>query len=407
MQQNEIIKDFEIIANNDFAYLDSGATSQRPKQVLNAELYFYKKYNANPHRGSYSLSVLATQKFEDARQKVATFLNAKSSDEIIFTKNATESLNLVMQSYALSNLKKNDEIVLSIMEHHSMIVPAQMVCTKTGAKLKYMYINNNFELTKEEIDKKITKNTKIVGISYVSNVLGTINDIVYITKKAHSVGAIVVVDISQSIAHMPFDVQKFDADFVVFSGHKMFAPLGVGVLYGKQELLEKMPPFMLGGDMIEYVYEQETTFAPLPNKFEAGTQNAAGFYALGVAIDYINKIGYNTIQKIEREVECYALSQLKKLSFLEVYSTTNQNNRSSVISFNVKGVHAHDVATILDANNVFVRSGHHCAQPLLRFLGLQSTCRVSLSVYNTKKDIDKLVSALKVVYKTFKKYIKD
>lgn len=406
-KNNEIRNDFEILSKNNFAYLDTGATSQHPKQVVNAEASFYKKFNANPHRGSYSLSVLATQKLEGAREKIAKFINAKYNEEIIFTKNSTESLNLFMQSYALNNLTKNDEIVLSIMEHHSMIVPMQTASKKTGAKLNYIYLDNNFELNKEEIAKKITKNTKIVGISYVSNVLGTINDVEYITKLAHKVGAVVVVDASQSIAHMPLDVQKLDIDFAVFSGHKMFGPMGTGILYGKKALLEKMPPFLLGGDMIEYVYEQDTTFAPLPNKFEAGTQNAAGIYALGVAVDYINQIGYKKIQTIEDNLTSYALSKMKQLKFLEIYCTNNKENHSSVISFNVKGIHAHDVASILDKNGVFIRSGNHCAQPLLRYLGLESTCRVSLSIYNTKQDIDKLVDALNIVYKTFKKYIKD
>ena len=407
MENEKIRSDFEIITKNNFAYLDTGATSQRPKQVVDAEANFYKKHNANPYRGNYSLSINATQMFNEARHKIAKLINAKFDEEIIFTKNTTESLNLFMQSYALQNLNKNNEIVLSIMEHHSMIVPMQHASKKTAAKLKYIYLNNDFQLEKAEIDKKITKNTKIVGISTVSNVLGTINDVEYIIKKAHSVGAVVVVDLSQSIAHIPFDVQKTDADFVVFSGHKMFGPMGVGVLYGKKQLLEKMPPFLLGGDMIEYVYEQETTFADLPNKFEAGTQNAAGVVALGVAVDYINKIGYKKIQKIENELTQYCLKELKKLKFLDIYCTNDAEKHSGVISFNVKGIHPHDVSTILDKHNVFVRAGNHCAQPLLRYLGLDSTCRVSLSIYNNKQDIDRLIAALKDVYELFKKYIKD
>ena len=407
MENEKIRSDFEIIAKNNFAYLDTGATSQHPNQVIEAETNFYKKYNANPYRGTYSLSVNATTMFNEARHKVAKLINAKFDEEIIFTKNTTESLNLFAQSYAFNNLTQKDEIVLSIMEHHSMIVPMQYVSKKTGAKLKYFYINNDFQLDKDEIDKKITKNTKIVGISSVSNVLGTVNDVEYIIKKAHSVGAVVVVDVSQSIAHTPFDVQKTDADFIVFSGHKMFGPMGTGVLYGKKQLLEKMPPFLLGGDMIEYVYEQDTTFAGLPNKFEAGTQNAAGVVGLGVAVDYINSIGYKKIEEIENELTQYCLKELKKLKFLDIYCTKDSKKHSGVISFNVKGIHPHDVSTVLDKHNVFIRAGNHCAQPLLRFLKLDSTCRVSLSIYNNKKDIDMLIDALKYVYEVFKKYIKD
>jgi len=399
--------DFPILKNNKFSYLDSGATSQHPQSVLNDVISYYKKSNANPHRGSYSLSVKATELYEKAREGVKNFVNAKSSAEIIFTKNATESLNLIAYSYGLNNLKKGDEIVLSIMEHHSMIVPFQMVAQKTGATLKYIYLNDDFCLDEKEIEKKITKNTKIVGISTVSNVLGTKNDVKKIVEKAHSVGAIVVCDASQSIAHFPLDVQKLDVDFAVFSGHKMFAPLGIGVLFGKQSLLEKMPPFLFGGDMIEYVDEQNTSFAPLPQKFEAGTQNVGGAVGLLSAINYINEIGYKSIEKYEEHLTDYAYKSLTKLKFLEVYATKNKECRTAVLSFNIKGIHAHDVSSILDLNNVFVRSGNHCAQPLLKHIGLGSTIRASFSIYNTKQDVDNLVLALNEAYKKFKKYIKD
>ena len=280
MEINKFKDDFPILKNKDIAYLDSGATAQKPMQVINAIDEFYKNYNANVHRGAYSLSVEASEIYENTRAKIAKFINARHPEEIIFTKNATESLNLIAYSYGLENLKKDDEIVLSIMEHHSNLVPWQKVSKATDSSLKYMYINDNFELSDEEIESKITKNTKIVGITHVSNVLGTINNIEKIIKYAHKNGSIVVVDASQSIPHMKVDVQKLDADFLVFSGHKMLAPLGIGVLYGKKELLNKMTPFLMGGDMIEYVYEQETTFAPLPNKFEAGTQNVEGVIGL-------------------------------------------------------------------------------------------------------------------------------
>lgn len=398
-------KDFPIFENRDISYLDSGATSQKPQYVINAIEEFYKKFNANPHRGAYSLSLETTEQYENIREKIAKFINARNKEEIIFSKNASESLNLIAYSYGLSNLKQNDEVVLSIMEHHSNLVPWQFVTKQTNSILKYMYINNEFELSKEEIESKITDKTKVVGITHISNVLGTINNVKEIIKYAHKKGAIVIVDVSQSIPHTKVDVQDLDADFLVFSGHKMFAPLGIGVLYGKKELLNKMPPFLMGGDMIEYVYEQNTTYAPLPNKFEAGTQNVEGVVGLGAAIDYIESIGYETINKVEQEVTEYAVNELSKLNFIEMYVTPNKQNHSSVISFNVKGVHPHDVASILDVNGVCIRSGNHCAQPLLRYMGMDSTCRASFSIYNTKEDVDKLVDALNKTYKMFEKYI--
>ena len=403
---NTIKKDFPLLENENITYLDSGATTQKPIQVIKAVEEFYQKYNANPHRGAYSLSIEATEEYENTRTKIAEFINAKHREEIIFSKNATESLNLIAYSYGMDNLKKDDEVVISIMEHHSNLVPWQKVTKKTGSKLNYMYINDEFELTDEEIEDKITDKTKIVGITHVSNVLGTINNVKKIIKYAHKKGAIVIVDASQSIPHMKIDVQDLDADFLVFSGHKMLAPLGIGVLYGKKEILNKMSPFLMGGDMIEYVYEQDTTFAPLPNKFEAGTQNVEGVIGLGSAIDYIENLGYDKIQKIEKEVLSYAREELSKLDFLDLYITPNENNHSSVISFNIKGIHPHDVASILDSEGVCVRSGNHCAQPLMRFLGIDSTCRASFYIYNTKEDVDKLVSALNKAYDMFKKYIK-
>ena len=406
MLSEEIKKDFSILENSNLTYLDSGATTQKPKQVIDKIEEFYNKYNANPHRGAYSLSVEATNEYESARVKIAKFINASKPEEVIFSKNATESLNLIAYSYGLENLKKDDEVVISIMEHHSNLVPWQKMTKAKNAKLKYMYVNDNYEIPDEEIETKITKNTKIVGITYVSNVLGTINPVKKIIKQAHKMGAVVVVDASQSIPHMKLDVQELDADFVVFSGHKMLAPLGIGVLYGKKSILDKMTPFLMGGDMIEYVYEQETTFASLPNKFEAGTQNVEGVIGLAAAIDYIEKIGYEKIQEIEKEVVGYAKQELAKLDFLETYYTKNDENHMGVISFNIKGVHPHDTASVLDSYNVAVRSGNHCAQPLLRYLGKDSTCRASFYIYNTKKDVDNLVEALNKTYNMFKKYMK-
>ena len=406
MNVENIKKDFPLLENRNITYLDSGATTQKPIQVINAIEKFYKENNANPHRGAYTLSIEATEAYESTRQKIAKFINAKHPEEIIFSKNATESLNLIAYSYGMDNLKKDDEVVISIMEHHSNLVPWQKVTKATESKLNYMYINEEFELSDEEIETKITDKTKIVGIAHVSNVLGTINNVKKIIKYAHKKGAIVIVDASQSIPHMKIDVQDLDADFLVFSGHKMLAPLGIGVLYGKKEILNKMTPFLMGGDMIEYVYEQETTYAPLPNKFEAGTQNVEGVVGLGAAIDYIQNLGYDKMQELENDVLAYARQELSKLDYLTLYMTPNEKNHSSVISFNIKGVHPHDVASILDSEGVCVRSGNHCAQPLMRFLGIDSTCRASFYFYNTKKDVDRLVHALNKAYDMFKKFIK-
>ena len=306
MENNEFKKDFPLLVNDNIAYLDSGATTQKPMEVIEKIKKFYEEINANPHRGAYSLSIQATKEYETARDRVAKFINAKNREEVIFSKNATESLNLIAYSYGLYNLQENDEVVLSIMEHHSNLVPWQSVTKKTKSKLKYMYINSEFEIPDEEIEQKITDKTKIVGITHVSNVLGTINNIEKIIKYAHKKGAIVIVDASQSIPHFKIDVQELDCDFLVFSGHKMLAPLGIGVLYGKREILEKMSPFLMGGDMIEYVYEQNTTFAPLPNKFEAGTQNVEGVVGLGAAIDYIERIGcYRLCYSRAKKVRLY------------------------------------------------------------------------------------------------------
>ena len=343
-------KDFPIFNNNSVVYLDSAATSQKPQCVLDSVKNFYTSSNANVHRGVYKLSANATKQYEEARYEISRFINASKDEEIIFTKNATEALNLLAYSYGLENVEEGEEIVLSIMEHHSNLVPWQKVAKLKKATLKYLYVNNNYEIDESELNK-ITSKTKIVSITAVSNVLGTVNDVDKIVKKAHEVNAKVIVDLSQSISHKQFDAKKSDVDFAVFSSHKMYGPLGVGVLYGKQELLNKMSPFLMGGDMIEYVYEQETTFASLPNKFEAGTQNVAGIVGLAGAIKYIKSVGYNNIEKHEKELLKYAMEELKKLEFVEVYATNNLDNHVGVISFNIKGVHPHDVSSILDMQN--------------------------------------------------------
>lgn len=391
---NEFKKDFPIFENKKISYLDNGATTQKPIMVLDKVNDFYKTMNANHRRGKYDLSIEATKIYEIARKKIATFINSASEKQVIFTKNATEALNLIAYSYGMNNIKENDEIVISIMEHHSNLVPWQYVVRKNSGKLNYMYINDNYELTEEEINQKITSRTKIVGITAISNVLGTINPVKKIIEKAHKEGAIVVLDATQSILHQRLDVQELDVDFVAFSGHKMLAPLGIGILYGKKELLEGIQPFLMGGDMIEYVYEQNTTFADIPNKFEAGTQNIGGVIGLSAAVDYIRHVKYETIAKIEKELTHYLVSRLKELDFIDIYATSNEENLASIVSFNLKNIHSHDVSTVLNSKGVCIRVGSHCAQPLLRFLNIDSTCRVSMCFYNDKNDIDNLIDGL-------------
>ena len=391
MNPETIRKDFKIFENRNITYLDSGATAQRPYQVINAVEEYYNKNNANPHRGTYDLSIDSTEEYDKARRKVAEFINAKRPEEIVFTKNATEALNLIANSYGLENLQKDDSVVISIMEHHSNIVPWQKVTKLKEAKLEYLYINDNYEITEEEINKKINKNTKIVSITQISNVLGIKTPLDKIIKAAHNVGAIVIVDGSQSVPHIKIDVQEMDADFFVFSGHKLMAPMGIGVLYGKYNLLNKLSPFLMGGDMIEYVYEQETTFAKPPTKFEAGTQNIGGAVGLASAIEYLENIGMKQVEELEEELLHYAKEQFNKLDFIDMYAPKENENQIGVISFNIKDVHPHDTATILSSYGVCVRAGDHCAQPLIRFLNLPATCRASMYIYNTKEDIDKLI----------------
>ena len=401
MTTSDIRKDFPILENLDIAYLDSGATTQKPIQVIEKVEEYYKNLNANPHRGAYDLSILATKVYDESKEKVAKIINAKSQDEIIYTRNSTESLNLIAYSYGMNNIKKGDKIVISIMEHHSNLVTWQNVCKKTGATLEYMYTNDNYELSDEEINNKIVQGVKIVAVTQVSNVLGTINDVKKIAKRAHAIGAIMVVDAAQSAPHMKIDVQDIDTDFLVFSGHKMFSPMGIGILYGKKEILDEMQPFNLGGDMIEYVYEQKTTYAETQMKFEAGTQNVNGAVGLATAIDYLNNIGMENVEKMESELLKYAYTEMSKLDFIEIYGPKNVEKRAAVIAFNVKNVHPHDVSTILNNHKVCIRSGHHCAQPLMKYLGVPSCCRASFSIYNNEEDIDKLIEGLLKVKEVF------
>ena len=379
-------------------YLDNGATTQKPESMIQAMCGYYGGCNANPHRGAYALSIEATDIYENTRERVRRFINAPKAEEIIFTKNATEALNLVAYSYGRTKLGPGDEILLTIAEHHSNLVPWQETAKATGAKLNYIYLEPDGNLSQKDIETKITPRTKVMAVTHVSNVLGLVNPVRDIADRAHNAGAVVVVDGAQSVAHMAVDVQALGADFFAFSGHKMLSPMGIGVLYGRRELLSAMPPFLTGGDMIEYVSEQETTFAELPAKFEAGTQNVGGAAGLTAAIDYLEKLGFDRIAAIEQELLNYALPQLKALPYVELYGCdTTRNNKTGIITFNVKDVHPHDVSTILDAEGVAVRGGHHCAQPLMTYLGQNATCRASFYFYNTQDDIDRWIAALKKV----------
>ena len=399
---NEYLRDFPILQTKmngrPIVYLDNGATTQKPETVIRAVADYCTYCNANPHRGAYELSVKATDIYERARVRTQQFIGAARPEEVVFTKNATEALNLVAYSYGLANVREGDEIVITISEHHSNIVPWQFVAKSRGAVLKYIYLGEDGNLSEVDIAQQITERTKIVAVTQVSNVLGLVNDVRAVADRAHAVGAVVVVDGSQSVPHIKVDVQAMDADFFAFSGHKMLSPMGIGVLYGKYNILDAMPPFLFGGDMIDYVGEQETTFAELPAKFEAGTQNVSGASGLIAAIDYLDKIGFDRIETIERDLLSYALPQLRELPFVELYGCdSTRGNKTGIITFNVKDVHPHDVSTILDSYGVAIRAGHHCAQPLMRYLGQNATCRASFYLYNTHEDIDQFIAALKKV----------
>lgn len=394
LESTNNIKDKFPILNSSLVYLDSAATTQKPKEVIDTISNYYKEINSNPHRGSYTISVLSTKAYEKAREKVKKFINSDYLEEVIFTKGSTEALNLIAYSYGLNNINEGDEILVSISEHHSNLIPWQQIAKIKKANLKYFYINSNYKNDLDHIKSKITAKTKLVCIAHVSNVIGMINPVKEITKLAHEVGALVVVDAAQSIAHLKVDVKNMDCDFLVFSGHKMFAPMGIGVLYGKKNILDKMPPFLFGGDMIEYVYEQETTFAKLPSKFEGGTQNIEGAIGLAKAIDFIEDIGIDNIRNHEISLLKYAFKELSKLEYVKILSPMD-DMVSGAISFTVDSIHPHDLATILDSKGICVRAGNHCAQPLMRYLNINSTLRASFSIYNTKEDIDKLIEGLK------------
>ena len=387
-------KDFPLLRESPLIYLDNSATTQRPECVLKACETFYQNYNANPLRGIYALGQEATERYEEARESVRKFLNASSTEEIIFTRNATESLNLVAYSYGLSHLKPGDEIVVSILEHHSNLLPWRYVAKKTGAALKYLECELDGKITEEQISSVFSEKTKLVAITMLSNVLGCRTPLDAIVKEARKSGAAVVVDAAQSVPHMAVDVQRIDADFLAFSGHKMFGPMGIGVLYGKKKLLLEMEPFLLGGEMIQSVTREEVQWAQLPHRFEAGTVNAAGAWGLKAAIEYIGRIGYETIAERERKLTAQALEGLHKIPHIQIQGSDKAEEHLGILSFTLEGVHPHDVSSILDADGIAVRAGHHCAQPLLEHLNVSATTRISLAFYNTPEEIDAFLKSI-------------
>ena len=389
-------KDFpildQIVNDEPLVYLDNAATTQKPRQVLGAITDYYEKDKANVHRGVHTLAEQATAAYEAARERVRSFIHAASTKEVLFTRGTTTGLNWVA-SYAESVLQPGDEVLISVMEHHSNIIPWQEACQKTGARLVYAYLKDGM-LDLADFQSKLTEKTRFVALAHVSNVLGVVNPIKEIAGLVHQIDALLVVDGAQSVPHMEIDVQDLDVDFFAFSGHKMLGPTGIGVLYGKEKLLNQMPPVEFGGEMIDFVYEQKATWKELPWKFEAGTPNIAGAIGLAAAIDYLDKIGMETVYQYEQELIAYVFPKLQAVEGLTIYGSEDLTQRSGVISFNLAGLHPHDVATALDYEGVAVRAGHHCAQPLLSYLGVSATVRASFYLYNTKADCDKLVEAL-------------
>ena len=382
----------QVVNDEPLVYLDNAATTQKPQVVLDALMAYYHEDNANVHRGVHTLAERATAAYEASREKLRQFINAKSAKEVLFTRGTTTGLNWVGR-FAEQVLEPGDEVLISIMEHHSNIIPWQEACKKTGAKLVYAYLKDG-QLDMEDLTNKITEKTKFVSMAQVSNVLGCINPVKEIAQLAHQVGAYMVVDGAQSAPHKTIDVQDLDCDFFALSGHKMLGPTGIGVLYGKEEILNQMNPIEFGGEMIDFVYEQEATWKELPWKFEAGTPNIAGAIALGAAVDYLSNLGMENVHAYEQELVDYVLPKLQAIEGLTVYGPKDSNQHTGVIAFNIDGLHPHDVATALDYEGVAVRAGHHCAQPLITHLGISSAARASFYVYNTKEDCDKLVEAI-------------
>ena len=390
-------KDFPLLNKERTIYLDNAATTQRPKCVLAAESDFYEDHNANPMRGFYPLSIEATDIYEKSRRIVKQFINASSEREIIFTRNTTESINLVAYSYGLTNIHEGDEIVVSVMEHHSNMLPWQMVARRNNATIRYLFCEKDGSFTKEALDSVITEKTKLVAIMHISNVLGRMNPIEDIIRRAHEVGAVAVIDAAQSAPHAKLDVVRLDADFLAFSGHKLFGPMGIGVLYGKEKLLEEMPPFLTGGEMIESVTLEGAKWAELPHKFEAGTVNAAGAAGLAAAIEYMDSIGFDTMRKRELMLTKRAIEGIREIPHINILGSKDPLDHAGIISFSIDDVHPHDVSQILEADGIAVRAGHHCAQPLLKHLGVMSATRASLMFYNTEEEIDALIASISTV----------
>jgi len=407
MNIETIRKDFPILSRQingkPLVYLDNAATSQKPKQVIKAVSEYYRRHNANVHRGIHTLAEEATNLYEEARKKVARFINARSEREVVFVRNATEAINLVAYAWGRKNLKRGDEILTTVMEHHSNLVPWQILARETRSTLKFLDIDEDGFLKLDDLEKLLTPKTKLVAVTWVSNVLGTINPVREITKAAHANGALVLVDGAQRAPHMPIDVQKEGFDFLAFTGHKMLAPMGVGVLWGREELLEKMSPFLFGGDMIREVSLKKTTFNTPPWKFEAGTPNVGGAVGLGAAVDYLLGIGMEKIRVHEGVLTQYALLKLRKIKGLKTFGPEKVEERGGVVAFTVEGIHPHDLATALDQDGIAIRSGHHCAMPLHQRLGLTATARASFYLYNTKKEIDFLVEGIEKAKKLFGK----
>ena len=398
MNAAEIRKQFPIldqeVNGHPLVYLDSAATSQKPQVVIEALEKYYREYNSNVHRGVHTLGTRATDGYEGAREKVRKFINASATEEIIFTKGTTASINLVAASYGRKHIQKGDEIVISMMEHHSNIIPWQQLALQTGATLKYLPLQEDGTISLDDAKEIITPNTKIVSVMHVSNVLGVINPIQELAELAHNNGAVMVVDGAQGAPHIKIDVQDLNCDFYALSGHKMCGPTGIGVLYGKKHLLEEMPPIEFGGEMIDFVDLYDSTWKELPWKFEGGTPIIAGAIGLGAAIDFLESIGLENIEKHEHKLAAYALKRMSEIEGLTIYGPMDASKRAGVITFNLDDVHPHDVATVLDAEGIAVRAGHHCAQPLMRWLKASATARASFYLYNTEDDIDRLVEGL-------------
>lgn len=402
IKANPYKEDFPLLsANTDLAFLDSAATAQRPACVLESQRSFYETMNANALRGLYRLSVEATEAINEARASVASFIGATQSQDVVFCRNTSEALNIVAKSFGPSVLEPGDEVCITIMEHHSNLIPWQQVCRATGATLVYLRPDDQGVITPQEMDRKINERTKIVSVTHVSNVLGIENPVAELGKRVHAVGGYLVVDGAQSVPHIPVDIKQIDCDFFAFSGHKVFGPFGIGVLWGRHDLLDSMPPFLTGGEMIDSVSETDAVWAPVPEKFEAGTQDAAGIYATAKALEYVNALGMQSLQGREMLLMEYLMDRMGELPFIEIIGSEDPAKHHGALSFNVKGIHPHDVSSILDSCNVAIRAGHHCAQPLLNWLGVESCCRASIAFYNDTSDIDALISGLNTVWSIF------